>query len=417
MDRIIVHGRIPLRGQLTVQGSKNAALPILAATILTEETCVIHNCPKIVDVHQMLFLLGRLGCEVRWDSDGVRVFGREILEASLLFPQASQMRSSVLFLGAMLGRTGTAQLPYPGGCVIGQRPIDIHIEALRNLNVEIECRDDKLIASTGGMIGNRVFLPFPSVGATENVMLAAVKAQGKTQIEGAAKEPEVVALGHFLKAMGAQISGLGSSCIEIEGNQPLHGTEFRIPADRIVAGTYLLACMSTGGSVLLKEVPVEDMESFLAVLNRMGGCLQIHDRQIYLQAPKDITPVEYIQTQVHPGFPTDLQSQLLATLCLAKGESRIQEEIFEQRFRVVPWLKRMGAQIEMLAPNLVRTRGVEMLTGSLVRAEDLRGGAALVIAALGAKGETVIEGKEYIDRGYANICKDLRDLGARIYSV
>lgn len=417
MDKIYVHGRIPLRGQLTLQGSKNAVLPILAATLLTEETCVIHNCPKIVDVHQMLHLLSRLGCEIRWENDGVRITGRTCEGGSMLYPEVSQMRCSILFLGALLGKCNRVELPYPGGCVIGQRPVDIHIDALRKLNVDISCKDDTLIAQTKGMIGERIFLPFPSVGATENLMLAAVKALGKTQIEGAAKEPEVVALGQFLKAMGARIRGLGSSTIEIEGGMPLHGAEFSIPADRIVAGTYMLACMSTGGTILLNEVPVEDMGSLLNVIKEMGGSLQIQQQQVYLQAPREINPVLYLKTEVHPGFPTDLQSPLLSTLCMARGESCIQEDIFEQRFQVVPWLVQMGAKIELLTANLVKVTGVEMLKGAQVKATELRGGAALVVAALGAKGETVIDGKKYIDRGYANICKDLRDLGARIYSV
>lgn len=417
MDKIYVHGRIPLRGQLTVQGSKNAVLPILAATLLTEETCVIHNCPKILDAMQMQTLLLRLGCKLCWQSGGVRISGAKMKEGNLLFAEVGQMRCSVLFLGALLGAVGKVQLPYPGGCVIGKRPIDIHIEALRKMGAQIYCEDDKVIAQSDCLIGSDIFLPFPSVGATENLLLAAVKAKGVTTIYGAAMEPEIVALGQFLASMGARITGLGSSTIVVEGVTRLKGTEFIVPSDRIVAGTYLLACMNTGGTILLNHVPTEDMQSVLEVIEEMGGKLQIEKEQIYLQAPKEILPVKFIQTKVHPGFPTDLQSPLLATLCVARGESLLQEDIFESRFQVVPELMNMGADIELREPNLVKIKGVSMLKGNFVEARELRGGAALVVAALGAKGQTIIAGKTYIDRGYSNICKDLRDLGARIYSV
>lgn len=418
MDKIYVHGRIPLQGRITVQGSKNAALPILAATLLTQETCVIHNCPKISDAQQMLMLLRQLGCMVRWEQDGVKVDGRaSIGEASLLYTEATKMRSSVFFLGALLGSCKCVELPYPGGCVIGQRPIDIHIKALEQLNVEFVCKEDRLIAQTNGVTGGEVRLPFPSVGATENLMMAATLARGKTRIEGAAREPEIVSLGRFLIAMGAEIKGLGESTLEIEGVKELHGVHFRIPSDRIVAGTYMMACMGTGGDILLADVPTEDMESVLSVIDAMGGNLQVEPNQIYLQAPARLKAIPFLQTRVHPGFPTDLQSPLLACLCLAEGNSVIQEDIFEQRFHVVSELVKMGANIEFLSSNQVRIGGVETLYGNEVTAKELRGGAALVVAALCAKGKTCISGREFIDRGYANICKDLRDLGARIYSV
>lgn len=417
MDRIYVHGRIPLRGQLTVQGSKNAALPILAATLLTEETCVIHNCPKILDALYMQKLLKRLGYNQRWEMGGLRVSGCKIKDGNLLFEEVGQMRCSIFFLGALLGAIGRAELSYPGGCVIGKRPIDIHIDALKKLNVQIECKDDKVVAWTDGLIGEEIVLPFPSVGATENLLLAAVKAKGATRIRGAAREPEIVALGQFLNSMGAKIKGLGSPYIEIEGVKTLGGTEFTIPSDRIVAGTYLYACMCTGGTILLNHVPVKDMTSIFETIESMGGNLQMEKTQVFLQAPMELKPIEYMKTQVHPGFPTDLQSPLLATLCMAKGESMIQEDIFENRFQVVPELQKMGAEIEIIEPNLVKIKGGKMLYGNMLEAKELRGGAALVVAALGAKGHSGIGGKTYIDRGYVNICKDLRDLGARIYSV
>lgn len=418
MDKIYVHGRIPLRGHITVQGSKNAALPILAATLLTEETCILQNCPRISDAEQMQMILQRLGCLVRWEQDGLKVTKQSRIEQTrLLYEEVSQMRCSVYFLGALIGTSKVVELPYPGGCVIGARPIDIHIKALEQLNVEIECRQDRLIARTTGLIGNEIQLPFPSVGATENLLMAAVLAKGTTQIIGAAKEPEVVALGQFLLAMGARIKGLGESVLEIEGVRSLHGIRFKIPPDRIVAGTYMFACMGTGGNILLSEVPVKDMESVLSVVDAMGGSLQIEADQIYLQAPATLKAIPHLQTRVHPGFPTDLQSPLLSCLCLAEGQSQIQEDIFEQRFHVVPELMKLGAEIEVLSPSQVRVTGVETLRGSKVAARELRGGAALVVAALSAKGQTIISGKEFIDRGYANLCKDLRDLGARIYSV
>lgn len=417
MDQIYVHGRIPLRGQITVQGSKNAALPILAATLLTEEACVLHNCPRISDVEQMQTILQYLGCEIRREGDGLRVSGYREGATRLLFDEVTRMRCSVVLLGALIGKCKRVELPYPGGCAIGQRPIDIHIQALKQLNIQILCKEDRLVAQTSGVIGNTVRLPFPSVGATENLMLAAVLAEGNTKIYGAAREPEIVALGHFLQAMGANICGLGESAIEIEGVKGLHGVHFQIPPDRIVAGTYMLACMGTGGNILLKNVPTEDMISVFEAIDAMGGNLQIDKKQVYLQAPVRLKPISYLRTQVHPGFPTDLQSPLLACLCLADGSSQIQEDIFEQRFHVVSELQKLGADIQLLSPNLVKIDGVEQLTGNNITAKELRGGAALVLGALCAKGQSMISGKAFIDRGYTNICKDLRELGARIYSV
>lgn len=417
MDKIYVHGRIPLRGQIRVQGSKNAALPILAATLLTEETCVLHNCPRIADVEQMQNILRHFGCEIRREGTGIKVSGRRECMTKLLFDEVSRMRCSVVLLGALIGKCKKVQLPYPGGCAIGQRPIDIHIQALQQLNIQILCLEEHMIAQTDKLVGNTVNLPFPSVGATENLMMAAVLAEGTTKICGAAKEPEIVALGQFLQAMGAKITGLGESVIEIEGVEKLSGTSFRIPPDRIVAGTYMLACMATGGNILLQDVPLADMNSVFDALKTMGGSIQTDQNQVYLQAPERIQPIPFLKTQVHPGFPTDLQSPLLSCLCLADGVSIIREDIFEQRFHVVPELQRMGAHIELPAPNLVRIEGVECLKGNQVFAKELRGGAALVVAGLGAKGQSSISGRAFIDRGYANICKDLRDLGARIYSV
>lgn len=418
MDKIYVHGQIPLQGRITIQGSKNAALPILAATLLTKETCVIHNCPKITDVRQMQALLKQLGCEARWEQDGIKVSGFQSREhINLLFTEATQMRSSVFFLGALLGRCKSVELPYPGGCVIGQRPIDIHIRALEQLNAEFICKEDRLIATTCGLVGDEVRLPFPSVGATENLLMAASLAEGRTVIYGAAMEPEVVALGQFLSSMGAKIRGIGEPKIEIEGVRTLGGSHFTIPSDRIVAGTYMFACMGTGGEISLQDVPTKDMGSVLSVIEAMGGKLQVEAKEIYLQAPEELSPISFLKTRVYPGFPTDLQSPLLACLCLAKGTSVLQEDIFEERFHIVSELKKLGADIEFEAANRVKICGVDALQGSEMTAKELRGGAALVIAALCAKGHTSISGRQFIDRGYANICKDLRDLGARIYSV
>lgn len=421
MESIYIHGGIALQGQVKIQGSKNAVLPVLAATLLTEGNSVIVNCPRLTDVYHMQILLKSLGCVAIRDKGKLKInaSGVDILHTLAGMPEDAVrgMRSSIILLGALLGRTGEVRMDYPGGCVIGERPIDMHIEALKALNVQFKEKSYGLYAKTNGLRGAEVTLPVPSVGATENLILAAAKAEGTTVIRGAAREPEIVTLCAYLTACGADITGSGSSTIIIKGVDRLTGVEFSIPGDRIVAGTYLCACMAAGGDVLLKEAPVAQMKSVLAYAELMGAVCQETKEGLYVQRHDKMKAPKKMVTAPFPGFPTDMQSPFLPVLALAEGKCIVEENIFENRFHTVPYLKEMGALITQTDARHVTVEGVETLYGFTVKAQELRGGAALVIAGAAAKGETIVDGCNYIERGYENICRDLGELGVRIYSV
>lgn len=417
MDSIHIQGGINLQGKVRIQGSKNAALPVLAATLLTKETSYIYNCPRIADVHRMISLLRSLGCYVRWMDGGICVNAENIQCGDMPAEAITGMRSSICLLGALLGRCGEVVMEHPGGCVIGERPIDLHINALTAMGVDFREENDRLRARAERLHGADIVLPFPSVGATENILLAAVTAEGDTHIEGAAREPEVAALCRYLEGCGAGIEGIGTSRLTIRGGRMLYGSDFSIMADRIVAGTYLLGCVGTGGNVLLENAPGEQMEAVLYAAKQMGAQCTRSEEGIYVQAPSIPCPIECLRTEVYPGFPTDLQSVALAVLVRASGTSRIEETIFENRFRIAEPLVRMGADITLQGSRLAEINGVERLHGACVEAKELRGGAALVLAGLMAEGESIVSGYSYIYRGYENICKDLRELGARIVSV
>lgn len=417
MDSIRIQGGVALQGKVRIQGSKNAALPILAATLLTGERSLIRNCPRITDVHAMVSLLKGLGCSVNWQESGLLIDSSCVREDELCSEAATTMRSSLCLLGALIGRCGEVVMEHPGGCVIGQRPIDMHIEALKQMGVEFREENGRLQAATARLCGAHINLPFPSVGATENVLLAAVLAEGDTVLEGAALEPEITALCRYLQCCGAQIEGVGTDQLVIHGGKRLFGTEFTVPSDRIVAGTYLFGCIGTGGSIFLEEAPYEEMKAVLELAERMGGKLYTSREGIYVQAPDRPRAVDCIRTVPYPGFPTDLQSVALAVAAMADGESEIRETIFENRFRVVEELRRMGADLREQGKDVVLVNGVETLRGACVEARELRGGAALVVAGLMAQGETTVTGCRYIYRGYENICRDFRELGARVTSA
>ena len=414
MKQIFIRGGVPLNGQVRVQGSKNAALPILAATLLAKGEHEIKNCPKIADVYYMLELLGSQGAVTNWKGRNLYVDTRHLIPGPLKEKKEGTMRSSIFLLGAMLGRFGEVDLEYPGGCVIGDRPVDWHITHLNKMGVFFCDSSERIVAKTAGLKGCEHILPFPSVGVTENLIMAGVMAEGVTVIRGAAREPEIAALCDFLISAGARIQGAGKSEIIIEGVSELHGAVIALSGDRIVAGTYALACMITGGSVLLEGAPTSHMSRLIPVLHAMGGNTLIIDEGLYLHRKNDLCAVPFTITEVYPGFPTDLQSPLMAAMCTAKGESAIEERIFGNRFRIVPQLRKMGADIH-IDGKTAYIRGVEKLHGSSLSAEELRGGAALVLAGLGAWGETRIENCGHIYRGYENICRDLSELGARIY--
>lgn len=417
MDSIRIRGGVALQGNVYIQGSKNATLPILAATLLTGESSLLRNCPRIADVYAMVSLLQGLGCVVNWQENGIAVDASKVKRGDMQSEAVTCMRSSLCLLGALLGRCSEVVMEHPGGCVIGARPIDLHMAALRQMGVEFCEEGGKLRAAADRLHGAEIFLPKPSVGATENIILAGVMAEGDTVLEGAAREPEITALCRYLQSCGACIEGAGTERLLIRGGRTLYGTEFTVPADRIVAGTYLLACMGTGGSIFLEKAPWDEMEAVLEVARRMGGHFYPSEQGIYVQGPVRPKAVECISTSPYPGFPTDLQSMALAVETLGEGESVIEENIFENRFRVVEELRRMGACIEQTDERSVLVKGVSALRGAGVEAKELRGGGALVIAGLMAQGITTVSGCPYIYRGYENICRDFRELGARIISV
>ena len=413
MEYFEITGGTPLHGSITLQGSKNAALPLIAASMLYPGRTTLHHVPAIRDVDVMIEILENIGCTVQKDNGTLIIDAAKAEHFEVAASLGERMRSTIILLGSMLGRAGRAKMPFPGGCIIGMRPIDIHITSLGKMGAVFEETDGMLCAETDGLCGTRIHLRFPSVGATENVILAAVYARGRTRIENCAKEPEIAELCRFLREKGAKIEGEGTSCILVEGVSHLRDSTYTLMPDRIVAGTYLFAAAATRGEICLEGMRPSDMESVLDVLGRMGALSENREDGFYLDGRKAINPLPVVCTETYPGFPTDLQSQLLATLCVARGRSVIRECIFEERFRIAPWLNRMGADVTTDGREAV-IEGKAHLSGQMVKAQELRGGAALVIAALMAQGITRVYGSAFIERGYEDLAGDLRKLGAVI---
>lgn len=413
MSCISIVGGRKLEGEVTLQGSKNAVLPILAASVLCNGKITIRSCPDISDVRELLYALSCAGIQSTLYNGELEV------DTSAAFPfffgpeYAGKTRGGVLLLGAFLGRFCDAGMAYPGGCVIGARPIDLHCKVFRALGAELTESEDGVIVK-GKLKGGVIRLPYPSVGATENAILAAVCAKGQTRIYGAAAEPEVKELCCFLSKAGAKISGIGSTLLEITGVSKLHGIEYTLTGDRIAAGTYLAAVSMTGGEVLLRGTAGVCMKGIFDSFSETGVSVYREKEFMRLRAPEKILPVKKLRTAPYPGFPTDMQSQMTAMLSLAEGESAIYETVFESRFGVVPELKKMGADV-WNEGRCIRIRGRNRLCGTTVFATDLRSGAALVSAALAADGESVVHGYEYIARGYEDICGVFHALGAEIF--
>lgn len=410
IDEIVVTGGKPLNGTVRIQGSKNSALPIMAAALLSEGTSVLRGCPRIADVFLMEKILQGLGALTWWQDhdlylDCSHAEGTAIPEAF-----SGKMRSSVILLGAMLGRNHKASTGYPGGCVIGKRPVDLHIKVLRSLGAEIVENGREIMASCGKLKGTEIFFPKRSVGATEQGILAAVLAEGRTVLRGCACEPEIGWLCSYLNGMGAKIFFPEKNIICIEGVKCLDPGDGVIPPDRIVAGTYLLAAAATRGEIMIENPPLGEMDGILEVYRKMGGQYDILGGKLIVNGKNTGYPIGLLETEVYPGFPTDLQSPVMAVLATIPGESRIREKIFEDRYKTAPWLCRMGADIEIRDGTAV-IRGGYPLSGCTVEAQELRGGAALVIAALAASGTTRIRGCRFIERGYEHICEDLTAAG------
>ena len=413
MSQLLVRGGQPLHGEVTIQGAKNSVLPILAATVLTRDRVVLRGCPRLRDVDASIRILQSLGCRAQWEGDALTVDTAALNRCEISDILMREMRSSAIFLGAVLARLGRADISYPGGCELGPRPIDLHLSGLRDLGADIREEGGILHCTASRLAGRELMLSLPSVGATENLMLAACGAEGTTVISNAAREPEIVDLQDFLNACGAEVSGAGSTSVTIRGGKPLHGCEFRCMPDRIVAATYLCACASAGGEVYLRGARERHLATVADAL-RQAGCTVAGDGEgIACRCRRRLRAVRPVRTAPYPGFPTDAQAVLMAAMLKSRGTTVFEENIFENRYRHVDELTRMGAEIRVAGRVAVVT-GVERLSGAAVRCTDLRGGAALCVAALAADGETRIFETAHIDRGYEDIVRDLRALEADV---
>ncbi len=411
-----VQGGYPLEGSLTIQGAKNAVLPVLAATILTGSRTELTNVPDLRDVEASLNVLRRLGCTVQRQDDVVTVDSGGLTDFYIPRELTGQMRSSVIFLGAVLARCGQARIAMPGGCELGPRPVDLHLAAMRALGAEVSTENGEIVCRADGLTGGAVELALPSVGATENAMIAACAARGTTVITGAAREPEIVELQGFLRALGAEMEGAGSSVITVRGFSPAERVGWRVMPDRIAAATMLCACASAGGQVELRGVDPDHIQSVSDVLAAMGADVRAGTRRVSIRCDGRLRAGGTIVTGPYPGFPTDAQPLMMAASLKADGTTVFVENIFSCRYRQAAQMVRMGADIDVSGRRAV-VRGVARLHGAEVLAEDLRGGAALIIAGLGAEGQTVIMDRGHVARGYEGLDRALTALGAQIEFV
>lgn len=416
MDKYVIDGGKRLCGSVAVQSAKNSVLPLFAASILTDKRVVIRDVPEISDVVCMAQILRELGANVRLCGGNVAIESSDACCHVISSSLTKELRSSVFMLGSLLTRFRRALIAYPGGCDIGLRPIDLHLNSLKRLGVRISERDGFIVCECDTLHGAEISLDFPSVGATENILLAAVKADGKTVLTGAAKEPEIVDLQNFLNAMGAKVRGAGTDVIEIEGVKELHGVVYRPIRDRIEAGTYLIAAADCGGEVEVVGVSPENLRLLLHKLRENGCKIHTKNDKIRLESRGRLKCNRRIETMPFPGFPTDLQAQMTALNASCEGCALVVENLFETRFKYVPELQKMGADIEVRGRSAF-VRGVKKLHGASVVAGDLRGGAALVIAALGAEGVSEVLDLSHIDRGYADFNGKLKSLGADVRRV
>ena len=416
MEGFRVLGGEKIEGQVRLQGAKNAVLPIMAAALLPEGETVLRDCPDIRDAHAMAGILKQLGCRCDMAGDEMRIDSAGLHRWEMPEGLSKQIRSSIFLLGPILGKLRRAAVTYPGGCEIGLRPIDLHLKGLRALGVKVQ-EDGGVIRCDGrDMHAGDVYFDYPSVGATENVMMAAALLPGVTTVHNAAREPEIEDLQRFLNAMGGKVRGAGTQVIQIEGVEKLRGVSYTPIPDRIVGGTLLCAAAVTGGEILLSNIRPADLMPVGDKLTEMGCRIIREEAGMRLCAPKRLKAFSCLQTQPHPGFPTDMQAQMLAAACTAEGTSVIVENVFENRLSHVADLCRMGADIRVSSRTAV-VAGVERLHGASVTARDLRGGAALVIAALSAQGESIVENVSLIDRGYARLENILSGLGAKIERI
>lgn len=416
MDKIIIRGNNPLKGKVSIHGAKNAVLPLMAASILAESPCVLHNVPCLHDVFTMDKLLTQMGVQIEFTGRYMSLSVPDRITPIAPYDLVRKMRASFFILGPLLARYGKARVSLPGGCAIGTRPVDIHLKGLEKLGAKIRLEEGYVIAE-GKLKGTDIYLDFPSVGATENLMMSATRARGTTRLFNPAQEPEIVDLANFLNKLGAKIEGAGTEVITIRGTKSLSGTEHHVIPDRIEAGTFLIAGLATNGDVQVNNIIPEHLHTFITKLNEMGADIQIGTHSIRVKAPSMPLKAVNITTLPYPGFPTDLQAQIMALLTCVEGTSIIKETVFENRFLHTAELIRMGADIS-LEGNTAIVRGVKQLKGAPVMASDLRASAALVIAGLMAKeGETIISRVYHLDRGYERIEERLASLGADIQRI
>ncbi len=417
MDKLIVTGKKAIHGEVTISGAKNAVLPIIVGALLAEDITVLHDVPKLSDVATIKEVLEILGAKITFENHTMTIDSRDLNNWDAPYNYVQKMRASVLIMGPLLARLGKAKISMPGGCAIGTRPIDLHLKGLEALGADIQINhgDMNAVVPGGKLKGNRIYLDFPSVGATEHIMMAATTAEGTTVIENAAEEPEIVDLANFLNSMGANVRGAGTNVIKIEGVEQLHGTTYTIIPDRIEAGSYMIAAAITGGDLLVKNVIIDHIKPLIAKMIECGVEIIEEGNNLRVRSNGRLKAVD-IKTMPYPGFPTDMQAQFMALMTVAEGTSVFTETVFENRFMHADELRRMGANIKIDGRNAI-VEGVSRLTGCKVKATDLRAGAALIVAALAAEGQTEITELQYIDRGYEDLIEKFQTIGADIVRI
>lgn len=414
MPKIVVEKSGPLKGSVRISGAKNAVLPIMAAALLAEEKCIIEDVPDLKDVNVMSAVLRSLGSEVtKLENGSLEIYTPEIKTAEAPYELITKMRASFFVMGPLLARLKNAKIPLPGGCAIGARPVDLHLKGFKSLGVEINIEHGYIEGKADKLVGNTIYLDFPSVGATENIMMAATLAEGVTIIENAAEEPEITDLANFLNKLGANIKGAGTDTIKITGVERLGGTRHQVIPDRIETGTYMVAAAITGGDITIENVVPNHIKPVIAKLRECGVDIEEMDDALRVRSTGELKAVD-VTTLPYPGFPTDLQSQFMGLMTVANGSSVVNETVFENRFMHVSELTRMGAKIRIEGHSAV-VEGIKRLEGAKVSATDLRAGATLILAGLVAEGKTEIHNIYHIDRGYVEIESKLTSLGARIY--
>ena len=417
MEQYIIKGGTPLKGEVEIGGAKNAALGILAAAIMTDDTVIIENLPDVADVNIMIEAMSQIGVHIeKIDRHTIKICGADIGDVNIEYEYIKKIRASYYFLGALLGKYKKAEVPLPGGCNIGSRPIDLHLKGFKTLGAKVVIKSGVVCASASNLVGQHIFLDTVSVGATINIMMAASMAEGRTVIENCAKEPHVVDVANFLNSMGANIKGAGTDVIRIVGVPKLHGTEYSIIPDQIEAGTYMFGAACTHGDVTVRNVIPKHLEATVSKLLEIGCRVEQFDTAVRVIGPEGSLSAANVKTLPYPGYPTDMQPQIGVALSMAEGTSIVTESIFENRFKYLDELARMGGSAKVEGNAAIIT-GVKHLTGARMSAPDLRAGAALVIAGLAADGITIIDDIVYIKRGYEDFDAKLRSLGAKIECV